>query len=701
MDPNQHEPNGATSEQDRIGHTLENRYRIHEVLARGGMGVVYRGERLGLNRPVAIKFLHADFAANPQARERFERELQAMSRLTHPNCVSVIDYGIADSPFIVMEFVTGRTLKDVLADEGRVQPLRALFIVSQILGALAHAHSQDMVHRDIKPANVVLASVEGVMDHVYVLDFGLAKFLSGAAKDKNELTASWMVLGTPAYMSPEQARAEPIGAATDIYATGVVLFELLTGTKPFYAENPIDTIQLHQTAPVPSIRDRLPEADFSDELDHVVQTALAKDASKRFASATAFAEALDDVPEATPTLTSTRLRALTPPPRLRTEPPRPADDAAGQGGIATAVLISGHAAADTPDAGDGRPATVSLSNSDIQVVSSAPIMLARPAHAATLAPTPESRAATPDAPAEAPVPASASGAAVADRSPAASRALRAARSGSRVARVMLASMLLAVAAVVAWYATSDDVLQSVDLARPGPAGDKAQTDPAPAPATQNEKDRPGDTVPPSPTAPVRGQTAAAPPDAAPAKAQEQVAVVSPDAAPEPATPDEQAAGGEIVEPSPATPDEATEDQPQTRTAGADNPIKDIERLVQQGRRDEAIRRILHLRRTDFPRSAYLAYMLGNLYFEKKQWGNGLEAYEDAIRLKRDYRSHATLNENAIRAFSHQQTWPKARALFVGQIRQAGLKYLRQAAQSDRNRLVRDRAKQVMSAINRR
>jgi eukaryotic-like serine/threonine-protein kinase len=691
MDPNQHEPSDVSPEHERIGHTLENRYRILEVLAQGGMGVVYRGERLGLNRTVAIKFLHASFAANPQAQERFERELQAMSRLTHPNCVSVIDYGIADSPFIVMEFVTGRTLKDVLTDEDRVQPTRALFIVNQILGALAHAHSQDMVHRDIKPANVVLASVEGVMDHVYVLDFGLAKFLSSAAKDRNELTASWMVLGTPAYMSPEQSRAETIGAATDIYATGVLLFELLTGTKPYYAENPIDTIQLHQSAPVPSIRERLPEADFSPELDQVVQIALAKDPAQRFASATAFAEALDYVPEAAPTLTSTRLRALTPIPRLRAESAPPDGAAGGRPGV-TSVMAGGHAAANAADARHPPSSTVSLGNSDIQVVSSGPIILARPA-----APAPESRAPAVEARVEQPVPTAPSSAAAPTGSPAVARSPR---SGSRAARVVLASMLMAVAVVVGWYAVRDQVPKSTNPALPATAGETEPADPAPAPA--RGEDLPGDerAAPPAPSAPVEEQAAAASPDAAPANTEEQLAVAPPDAGP--ATPEEQVAGGENTEPT--AEDETAEDQPSTRprTAGTDdNPIKDVEQLVQKGRRDEAIRRILQLRRTDFPRSGYLAYMLGNLYFQKQQWSNGLEAYEDALRLKPDYRGYATINENTIRAFSHRQTWPKARALFVGHIRQAGLKYLRQAAQSNRSTVVRDRAKQVITAINRR
>ena len=130
-------------------------------------------------------------------------------------------------------------------------------------------------------------------------------------------------------------------------------------------------------------------------------------------------------------------------------------------------------------------------------------------------------------------------------------------------------------------------------------------------------------------------------------------------------------------------------------------IADVERLIQQGRRDEAIAGIVRLRRANFTRSGYLAYLLGNLYFEKMQWSNGLAAYDDALRLKPEYRSNATLNENAIRALAHNQTWRKVNALFVGQIRQGGVKYLRVAAQSDKNPTVRQRAKQILGRVARR
>jgi serine/threonine-protein kinase len=666
----------------RIGSTLENRYRILDVLAQGGMGVVYRGERLGLKRMVAVKFLHASFAANAQARERFERELQAMSRLTHPNCVSVIDYGIADSPFIVMEYVTGRTLKDVLSENGPLQAVRALYIASQILAALAHAHSQDMVHRDIKPANIILADVEGTLDHVYVLDFGLAKFMSGAAKD--DLTASWMVLGTPAYMSPEQGRGESIGAATDIYATGVVLFELLTGTKPYNADNPIDTIHQHQFAPLPSIRDRLPAADFSAELDEAIQTALAKDPSQRYASAQIFAEALDFVPEAAPTRTSTRLRALTAPPgRGRAESTQlGSSDAVSQASVATSLLGSAPAPAGSASPGAAKPtgtgSTVSLSNSDIQVVSSAAIVIASPAPSIPplLAPT-ATRAAI-AAPSDVPVEPAASAPPTKPAAPAKTRT----RGGTRW--LVLASMFLTVAGLVTWYATRDEVLQPADTTVPRPGDELTGTLPStePAPAQTNGDERAA-----------RGAQTTARKPTLPAQSKQPAQSAA-------ATSDGQAAAATAPEQAPATAQSPKPPEPAVATEPVVDSIADVERLIQQGRREDAIQGILRLRRTTFPRSGYLAYLLGNLYFDKTYWDDGLDAYLDAVKFTPQYRSNANVNENAIRALSHDQARHKASALFTEYIRRSGLKYLRKAAASDKNPKVRQRAKALMTRISR-
>lgn len=659
----------SNPDDERVGSTLENRYRIIELLAQGGMGLVYRGERIGLSRPVAIKFLHASFAADAAARDRFERELQAMSRLTHPNCVSVVDFGIADSPYIVMEFVTGRTLKDVVKQEGRVPAGRALYIASQIVAALAHAHSQDMVHRDIKPANIILADVEGTLDHVYVLDFGLAKFLSGAS---NELTASWMVLGTPAYMSPEQGRAESIGPFTDIYATGVVLFELLTGSKPYEADNPIDTIQQHQSAPVPSIRERLPEAEFSEELDAVLRKAMAKKPAERFPTAAAFAEALEQVPEIASRI-STRISVVN---MAAKTPPRGATNA-------------------------GLNATVPLSSSDIQEVAPG----ASAAQASGNADAPETRVATPDGlAAKARRTGEAAASADSARAPTASepsvgasltavlqskkksssstgettpsRATPA--SGTRAAtvasgpskpkvdprRLMLAAAFLAAAALVPYFVSrgSSELPGEVGLvSEVGVSGDgDTSGDGEPAAAPNGDSDGDGDSD--------QGTSARAGDGAKTAAAD--------------------AGGG----------DAGAEDEPEAVTV---NTVKDVEKLIEEGRREDAIKGIQHLRRTEFPKSGYLALLLGHLYFDKVFWGDGIDAYIDAIRLKRDYRSNAKLNENAIKALSHDASRFKVYTLYRKHIRHAGLKYLRKAAKSDSNPKVRSRASFLIKEITKR
>jgi eukaryotic-like serine/threonine-protein kinase len=158
----------------RTGAVLNGRYRIVELLGEGGMGLVYRGERLQLGRPVAIKFLHTPYAKSAKFVARFEREARAMSQLSHPHCVSVIDFGMHDAPYIVMDYVTGVTLREAL-DRGPMAVPKALSIVRQVLLGLAHAHELGIVHRDIKPGNIMLASATGMDDQVRIFDFGLAK----------------------------------------------------------------------------------------------------------------------------------------------------------------------------------------------------------------------------------------------------------------------------------------------------------------------------------------------------------------------------------------------------------------------------------------------------------------------------------------------------------------------------------------------
>ena len=280
------------SDDPRIGTILQGRYRILDAIAAGGMGAVYRGERVGLQRVVAIKFLHGEVAEREQFRKRFEIEARAMSRLSHPHCVSVIDFGVVDVPYFVMDYVTGRPLGKLI-QEGPIPIRRALNITSQLLAGLAHAHSQGIVHRDIKPDNLILDEALGTRDHLRILDFGLAKL-----RDFGVDLTSGLAVGTPSYMAPEQTLSEPVDTRTDIYAVGIVLYEMLTGTKPFTADSIAELIRLQRVGtPVP-IRTLRPEAEFSTKLEAVVMRALAKRPAERFQTASEMAAALQAIPEA-------------------------------------------------------------------------------------------------------------------------------------------------------------------------------------------------------------------------------------------------------------------------------------------------------------------------------------------------------------------------------------------------------------------
>ena len=284
----------ATAVSDpRIGTVLQERYRILQRLAAGGMGVVYRGERLELGRAVAIKFLHPWMAADPSFQRRFQIEAQAMSRLSHPCCVSVIDFGVeGDAPFMVMDFVTGRPLRSLVHEGGPLPVKRALSLVRQVLAGLAHAHAQGIVHRDIKPDNILLTEAVGLGEQVRILDFGLAKL-----RDTVTGLTMGLAVGTPSYMAPEQIRGGEIDARTDLYSVGVLLFELLTGTKPFHGDKAAEVMRKHQEATPPTLGHAVPGGSFSQALEDVVRKALAKQPRDRFQSAADFAAALDVLPE--------------------------------------------------------------------------------------------------------------------------------------------------------------------------------------------------------------------------------------------------------------------------------------------------------------------------------------------------------------------------------------------------------------------
>ncbi len=263
------------------GEILQGRYRITGELARGGMGIVYRGERITLGREVAIKFLQGWTAEADEARGRFEVEARAMSRLHHPNCVGVTDFGVHDGvPYLVMDLVKGQPLSYLL-DDGPLPPARAAAIAGSVLAGLAHAHEQGIIHRDIKPGNVMVREVTGFADEVQILDFGVAKL----AADHPNLTAG-MAIGTPSYMAPEQAFGGEVNARTDLYAVGVLIHYMITGDKPFESTNKLEVLRMHRDAPRPP----LPEAPPA--LEAVVHRAMAVDPNDRFASAAEMATAL-------------------------------------------------------------------------------------------------------------------------------------------------------------------------------------------------------------------------------------------------------------------------------------------------------------------------------------------------------------------------------------------------------------------------
>ncbi len=277
----------------RVGAVLNGRYRIVAELARGSMGTVYRAERLGIGRAVAVKFLRVSIVGDRQFTKRFEREALAMSRLSHPHCVPVIDFGVVDhTPYVVMDLVEGRPLSEIL-DGGAIDPARAIRLAAQILAGLEHTHERGIVHRDVKPANIIVTDYPGVGEHARLVDFGLAK----KPRLTSDLTETQIADVTPTYMSPEQSRGDMVDPRTDVYGVGVLLFRMLTGKRPFDADDTATMLLFHREAPIPSLSARSTRT-FSTALEDVVATALAKEPGMRFASALAFSEALARVPEA-------------------------------------------------------------------------------------------------------------------------------------------------------------------------------------------------------------------------------------------------------------------------------------------------------------------------------------------------------------------------------------------------------------------
>src|SRR3954468_21409623 len=257
-----------------IGRTFDTRYVIERKLGSGGMADVYLAEDQELGRRVALKLLDDRHASDEQFVERFRREAQSAAGLNHPSIVSIFDRGYAEGTYyIAMEYLDGRTLKELLVKNGPTPVPIAIDYGRQILGALAFAHRNGIVHRDIKPHNIVV----GTDGRLKVTDFGIAR--SGAS----QMTEAGSIVGTAQYLSPEQARGAPVDARSDLYSLGIVLYEMLTGKVPFTGDAPVEIAMKHLTA-VPEPPSKL-RPDIPHDLDAIVMRALAKDPEQRYASA--------------------------------------------------------------------------------------------------------------------------------------------------------------------------------------------------------------------------------------------------------------------------------------------------------------------------------------------------------------------------------------------------------------------------------
>ena len=273
-------------------HRIGGRYEVGELLGRGGMAEVRKGTDVRLGRTVAIKRLRTDLASDTTFQARFRREAQSAASLNHPAIVSVYDTGEematdgsnVAQPYIVMEYVAGRTLRDILREGRKILPERALEITSGVLAALDYSHRAGIIHRDIKPGNVMLTPAGDVK----VMDFGIARAVSDASSTMTQTAA---VVGTAQYLSPEQARGETVDSRSDVYSTGCLLYELLTGRPPFVGDSPVAVAYQHvreQAAPPSSL-----DEDLTPEIDAIVMKSLAKDVGERYPSAAAMKADID------------------------------------------------------------------------------------------------------------------------------------------------------------------------------------------------------------------------------------------------------------------------------------------------------------------------------------------------------------------------------------------------------------------------
>ena len=609
------------STEDMLGRLVDNRYKILEAMASGSMGAVFKAERIPVGKLVAVKFLHSGFASDSEFLSRFERETRVMSKLNHPNCVSVVDFGVWEgAPYLVMEYVAGKTLRQIL-DQGPLLPMRALGIAKQIAAGLAHAHAQGVVHRDVKPANIMISEEIGTGEHVRILDFGLARLRGAVGRDATQTN---VVVGTPNYMAPEQTvGGSTIDARTDVYAVGVVLFEMICGQRPFQAEDTLALLGMHRAAPIPKLADRVDHTvTLPGGIQDLIDTAMAKAPEDRYQSAVELAEAIDAIanPNRTPALGSvvvsptTRRQAEASAPtmldvkseqieRVRRRPSRFP--------VILVLLVLGGGAAAAAWFINNRPEPTATHGDEL--------------------------------------PDPGAGTAVASKTPVDAApgtgdprlALDAAQGGVPVDAPTL------IVEDVTPDATEIVVQNPVDLTEEDPDPEAADN-PAPQDPNQQEPEDEAEDAP---------------------KSEQEV---------------EKHVEKHVEKAAPAAPQLATT-------------VRSAVRLIQAGKNDLALASLLKIWKTQ-KNSAYIPFLLGNLYFDKRWWSVAMDHYKIAIQKNAGYKKNATLNRNIIRTLGSGKTNKRAQAFLRYVIGRASKPYLRHAAANDKNPHVKKWAAYMLKVI---
>ena len=281
-----------------VGTTFAGRYSILKIAGHGGMSTVYKSQHVYMERIVAVKLLHKHLISDPVSIQRFQQEAKASSSLTHPNIITVYDFGITEDEglaYLVMDYLEGPSLGDLIDEGGPLHEKEALDLFRQITRGLVHAHGKGVVHRDLKPRNLVLTVQEDGDVLVKIVDFGIAKMLPREGVESQHLTQTGEVFGSPIYMSPEQCSGQPLDARSDVYSMGCVMYEVLTGIPPFIGQNAVETMSMHVSETPPPFSEVAPNLKISARTEELVMACLAKKPKKRIQSA---ADLLDELPRA-------------------------------------------------------------------------------------------------------------------------------------------------------------------------------------------------------------------------------------------------------------------------------------------------------------------------------------------------------------------------------------------------------------------